>query len=523
MAQATLPPVLISTEVEAGENVDLGLRVPSVSDPAGDDASNRRESVVVCRVCQKAYAKYTCPRCHTRYCALTCYKAHDKRCVESFHGDNLEDAMKGLTVEDEEKKRMSAILKKYAEAHERGRMGETSSSEVSSSESDGENEDTDEENGGFVRPDTQNNNSFPKKYIYTKNNARCVLSSANLEKLQRGEDLRVGDLTFEELENFERAALTGELSHMIDNWVPWWTLPESRDVKLTRDGSSRVVEAIEGDGSTGNPKSKSERNQEERNRSALPDPADHEPLLPLNQLLGPDVKPSPSLKWHVLDALAAYVCVARVNDGDWHGDALAAAHDLVAFSPTLAEGAKPYRAANVDSSGGTTTQSFPAHLSHAMLPSSAAVAMAGVAAAVAAAGATRAVAAAAAAATANGLTHRDVRDILRGGRGAVILALCDARRIVRTAIGELEEAKNEDLSLNKNILRKKEKELTRVERKLFFLACWAADTTPGDGTIKHILSWCERTAQKKADQKQSVAFGEARGATQALSQKIQEL
>jgi len=40
----------------------------------------------------------------TRYCALACYKQHNDRCVESFHGDNLGDAMKGLSVEDEEKR-----------------------------------------------------------------------------------------------------------------------------------------------------------------------------------------------------------------------------------------------------------------------------------------------------------------------------------------------------------------------------------------------------------------------------------
>ena len=48
-----------------------------------------------------------------RYCALACYKQHNGRCVESFHGDNLGDAMKGLTVEDEEKRKMTDILAKY--------------------------------------------------------------------------------------------------------------------------------------------------------------------------------------------------------------------------------------------------------------------------------------------------------------------------------------------------------------------------------------------------------------------------
>jgi len=51
-----------------------------------------------------------------RYCALKCYKQHNGRCVESFHGDNLGDAMKGLTVEDEEKRKMTDILAKYRRA-----------------------------------------------------------------------------------------------------------------------------------------------------------------------------------------------------------------------------------------------------------------------------------------------------------------------------------------------------------------------------------------------------------------------
>jgi hypothetical protein len=118
--------------------------------------------------------------------------------------------------------------------------------------------------------------------------------------------------------------------------------------------------------------------------------------------------------------------------------------------------------------------------------------------------------AAAAAAAAGGLTHRDVRDVFRGGKGVVVLALCDARRIVRAAVAELEEEGEDksanafpgagetdgDRSRNKANARFA-RALSRAERKLFFLACWAAETEPGDGTLEHIASWCERAARKQ--------------------------
>ena len=114
MPPGTFSPVVLAERDSEDRGVDLaGLRVPSSRD-AEDEAACRRDEVVVCRVCHRAYAKYTCPRCHTRYCALACYKAHDARCVESFHGDALGDAMRGLVVDDDEKKKMAALLRAYA-------------------------------------------------------------------------------------------------------------------------------------------------------------------------------------------------------------------------------------------------------------------------------------------------------------------------------------------------------------------------------------------------------------------------
>ena len=110
VSATTFSPVVLAERDSEDRGVDLaGLRVPSSRD-AEDGRRAAATSVVVCRVCHRAYAKYTCPRCHTRYCALACYKAHDARCVESFHGDALGDAMRGLVVDDDEAA-MAALLR----------------------------------------------------------------------------------------------------------------------------------------------------------------------------------------------------------------------------------------------------------------------------------------------------------------------------------------------------------------------------------------------------------------------------
>ena len=104
------------------------------------------ELVVTCRVCQRAHAKYTCPRCFIRYCGLNCYKAHDGRCVESFHGENFGDALKGTRAEDEGKKRMTEILARFArmDAGDAGFQGD----KVDSDDDDEDGEDGEFDGGG---------------------------------------------------------------------------------------------------------------------------------------------------------------------------------------------------------------------------------------------------------------------------------------------------------------------------------------------------------------------------------------
>jgi hypothetical protein len=153
MPPGTFSPVVLADRDSEDRGVDLaGLRVPSPRD-AEDEAAFRRDEVVVCRVCHRAYAKYTCPRCHTRYCALACYKSHDARCVESFHGDALGDAMRGLVVDDDEKRKMAALLQKYAPGAEadhplpRSSRSKSSTDASSDSDSSGDEDETNDARG----------------------------------------------------------------------------------------------------------------------------------------------------------------------------------------------------------------------------------------------------------------------------------------------------------------------------------------------------------------------------------------
>ena len=173
-------------------------------------------------MCHRAYAKYTCPRCFTRYCGLACYKSHDARCVESFHGEQLGDALRGLTVDDEEKRRMASILAK----HHR-REGEVPDDAFA---------DDPTEPGADDADDASHASSS------ASDPGACALSEANLEKLARGEDLVPSDLDPETRALFERAAAAGELSHMVEPWTAWWTLEEARRIHLARDGTNAIVD-----------------------------------------------------------------------------------------------------------------------------------------------------------------------------------------------------------------------------------------------------------------------------------------
>ncbi|KAJ6701926.1 ZINC FINGER HIT DOMAIN CONTAINING PROTEIN 2 PROTEIN FON -RELATED [Salix koriyanagi] len=74
----------------------------------------------ICHVCQKQFSHYTCPRCNSRYCSLPCYKSHSERCTESFMRENVMEEMKGMAADEETKRKMLDILKRFHSEEQEG-------------------------------------------------------------------------------------------------------------------------------------------------------------------------------------------------------------------------------------------------------------------------------------------------------------------------------------------------------------------------------------------------------------------
>ncbi|KAF8739106.1 neurogenesis, partial [Rhizoctonia solani] len=70
-----------------------------------------------CGVCQRQFAKYTCPACNLQYCSLMCYRAEaHSACTETFYKAALVEEIKSEPARPtEEKQQMLELLKRFEE------------------------------------------------------------------------------------------------------------------------------------------------------------------------------------------------------------------------------------------------------------------------------------------------------------------------------------------------------------------------------------------------------------------------
>lgn len=134
-----------------------------------------------CAFCVRKVSKYTCPRCNVRYCSSSCYKS-DKhsQCSELFYKDCVLEAMSEHKGSPEDKLKMLEMLKKLEE------------------------QDRDEDS--FDAEDLEERLND----IDINSDPEAVWSA----------------LTENERKEFESAVRTGEISNVIDVWVPWWSLKD---------------------------------------------------------------------------------------------------------------------------------------------------------------------------------------------------------------------------------------------------------------------------------------------------------
>ncbi|WVZ57406.1 hypothetical protein U9M48_007794 [Paspalum notatum var. saurae] len=359
-----------------------------VSDPAAAGSSSSpascssfAETRVICRVCQKQFAQYTCPRCNSRYCSLLCYKGHSTQCTESFMRENVMDELKQMQPEDESKKKMLDILKRL---HLEEEM-----------ESDGEDE--------------------------------SILSDELVQKVMSGEEIKLEDLSDDEIKRFRQALASGELSKMIEPWTPWWKKPSARSISLSPDGSQLIRQVNMEDTAIADPITDQEPRIDE-----IPE-GPESPLPSLKQLT--KAEPSPLLAVHLVDILYSYCFTLRLYNGDWHSDPLGASTVALSMSKVMGENAKPE----------TVPEALTACIEETCSP------------AYRHTGGFK---------FAIGLVD-DIITILSLGHNALICALCDFHRLIEAGKSMVKAEK-----VSKTESAQSSSKLRGAARKLFFMTCW---------------------------------------------------
>lgn len=144
-------------------------------------ASNKQ---AICFFCHRQFAKYTCPRCNVSYCSTACYKS-DKhlRCSEGFYRDSVVQELTHRVKDPKDVQNVLRMLKKL-----------------------------DENDSGHGESDDP---SIDERFADINLNTTDV-------------DVIWNALTREEQREFEESLKSGELCHMINEWIPWWQSGDQR-------------------------------------------------------------------------------------------------------------------------------------------------------------------------------------------------------------------------------------------------------------------------------------------------------
>ncbi|KAG7607186.1 putative Zinc finger HIT domain-containing protein [Arabidopsis thaliana] len=254
------------------------------SESSNSSPLNPSSSRTICHVCNKQFSQYTCPRCNFRYCSLPCYKSHSVQCTESFMRDNVNDELKQVRSDDQTKRKMLEILKRFHEEEE-------------------------EDDGGIDSITDDEGLSLPEEII---------------QKIMNGDEVSLDDLSLEERKGFQRALASGELSKMIQPWDPWWLLASARTINLGL-GGTQLVQCVEDE-------------EETTVVSEIPRGPDT-PLISLSKLSS--TNPSPLLPIHLIDIAYSYCFTLRIYNGEWQSDSLGAATMVLTVSSVLGHNGQP--------------------------------------------------------------------------------------------------------------------------------------------------------------------------------------
>lgn len=302
--------------------------------------------------------------------------------------ENVMDELKQMQPEDESKKKMLDILKRL---HLEEEM-----------ESDGEDE--------------------------------PMLSEELIQKVMSGEEIKLEDLSDDEIKRFRQALASGELSKMIEPWTPWWKTPSARSIPLSPDGIQLIRQVNTKGTATSDPMT-----DQEPSINEIPE-GPESPLPSLKQLTR--AEPSPLLAVHLVDILYSYCFTLRLYNGDWHSDPLGASTVALSMSKVMGEDAKPE----------TVPEALTACIEETCSP------------AYRHTGGFR---------LAIGLVE-DIITILSLGHNALVCALSDFHQLIEAGKRMLKAEK-----VGKTQSTQSSSKLRGAARKLFFMTCWVHEQ-PGE-------------------------------------------
>lgn len=160
-----------------------------------------------------------------------------------------------------------------------------------------------------------------------------TLSEETMQKILSGCEVNFDDLSVDEKKRFLRAVASGELSRMIEPWDPWWLKPSARTISLSKQGT-QLVQPLTRRDSSAPPEDDLESNQS----SKIP-PGPEAPLPPISKLSS--TEPSPLLVVHLVDIIFSYCLTLRLYNGDWQSDAIGSAMMVLSVSSVLGKGGQP--------------------------------------------------------------------------------------------------------------------------------------------------------------------------------------
>ncbi|XP_056636801.1 zinc finger HIT domain-containing protein 2 [Diorhabda sublineata] len=174
-----------------------------------------------CKICDNAFAKYSCPKCNILYCSLDCYQSNSHlECSETFYKANILEELNLNKNDSESKEKMLQILKRFHEGNQILSDGDESSTDCS----------------GITFEDILNLESFSPDELDSDDNEEELLDiGERLAGINLDDAEKVWEkLTETERQDFVSFLKSEDIANLIPSWQPWW-LYHSKKVEVVEE------------------------------------------------------------------------------------------------------------------------------------------------------------------------------------------------------------------------------------------------------------------------------------------------